>query len=233
MKKISIVVPCFNEKHTIEKIIQNILDSDIGSISKEIIIVDDNSNDGTREIIKEKIENLVSKVIYHNKNFGKGFAVKSGLDFVTGDVVIIQDADLEYDPKEYKKLLIPFLEADADIVYGSRFLGGGSYVRIHFFWHEIANKSLTFFCNIFTNLNLSDMETGCKAFKTSAIKSINIQEKSFGFEPEVTIKLAKSKFKFYEVSVSYKGRSYEEGKKIGFKDAVRALYCIIKYSLFS
>ena len=231
--KLSIIIPCFNEIHTIDKIINKIIQSlNVYQYSNyEIVIVDDNSTDGTKERLKayETNENFV--VHYHDKNLGKGAAIHSGIKLVSGKLTLIQDADLEYDPFDYDKLLIPFFEANADIVYGSRFLGGGKYVRIHFFWHYLANKILTFICNLFVNLNLSDMETGYKAFKTSALKSIELKEKTFSFEPEVTIKLSKKKYKFFEVPVTYNGRSYEEGKKIGLKDAFIALKTIILYSL--
>ena len=231
--KLSIIIPCYNEKNTIELILEKILKSlnDYKIFNYEIIIVDDNSKDGTIKIlenlkVKEKI-----KIYFHELNLGKGAAIQTALNYVTGDVTIIQDADLEYDPFDYKKLLTPFFEANADVVYGSRFLGGGKYVRIHFFWHYLANKILTFICNLFINLNLTDMETGYKAFRTSALKNIKLKEKSFSFEPEVTIKLSKKKYKFFEVPVSYNGRSYEEGKKIGIKDAFIALKAIIFYSI--
>ncbi len=233
--KLSIIIPCYNEKNTIESILEKILKSlnDYKIFNYEIIIVDDNSKDGTIKIlenlkVKEKI-----KIYFHELNLGKGAAIQTALNYVTGDVTIIQDADLEYDPFDYKKLLTPFFEANADVVYGSRFLGGGKYVRIHFFWHYLANKILTFICNLFINLNLTDMETGYKAFRTSALKNITLKEKSFSFEPEVTIKLSKKKYKFFEVPVSYNGRSYEEGKKIGIKDAFIALKAIIFYSIKS
>ena len=171
------------------------------------------------------------RIILHDHNQGKGAAIRTGIKNINGDILIIQDADLEYDPSDYNKLLTPFFETDADIVYGSRFLGGGKYVRIHFFWHYLANKILTFICNIFINLNLTDMETGYKVFKSSVIKNINIEEDSFSFEPEVTIKLARKKYKFYEVPITYNGRSYEEGKKIGLKDAFIALKTIIICSI--
>ena len=231
--KLSVIIPCYNEKNTIKLIINKIIESlkYYNFLNYEIIVVDDFSKDGTREILKEfeKAQNL--KVFFHEKNYGKGHAIKTGIKSVTGEVVLIQDADLEYDPYDYNKLLLPFFETDADIVYGSRFLGGGKYVRIHFFWHYLANKILTFICNLFTNLNLTDMETGYKVFKSAVLKSIKIEEDSFSFEPEVTIKLSKKKCKFYEVPISYNGRSYDEGKKIGLKDAFVALKTIIFYSI--
>ena len=164
---------------------------------------------------------------------GKGAAIQTALKYISGDIVLIQDADLEYDPHDYNKLLVPFFEANADVVYGSRFLGGGKYVRIHFFWHYLANKILTFVCNLFINLNLTDMETGYKVFKSNVLKSIELKEKTFSFEPEVTIKVIKKNYKFFEVPITYNGRSYEEGKKIGLKDAFIALKTIILYSLKS
>lgn len=231
--KLSIIIPCFNEIHTIDKIINKIIQSlnAYQYSNYEIVIVDDNSTDGTKERLKvyETNENFV--VHYHDKNLGKGAAIHSGIKLVSGKLTLIQDADLEYDPFDYDKLLLPFFETDADIVYGSRFLGGGKYTRIHFFWHFMANKILTFICNLFTNLNLTDIETGYKVFKTEILKKINLVEKSFSFEPEVTVKLAKEKFKFYEVPITYNGRSYDQGKKIGLKDAFIALKAIILYSI--
>ncbi len=230
--KLSIIIPCFNEKNTIEVILKKIKESlkYHKIIEYEIIIVDDFSNDGTTEVLKNLIDKEKMKIYFHNINLGKGAAIHTALKNITGDITIIQDADLEYDPFDYNKLLVPFFETNADIVYGSRFLGGGKYVRIHFFWHYLANKILTFICNLCINLNLTDMETGYKVFKTTAIKNINLKEKSFSFEPEVTIKLAKKNYKFFEVPISYNGRSYEEGKKIGLKDAFIALKTIILYS---
>ena len=230
--KLSIVIPCYNEKNTIENILKKIDKSlkDYKISKYEIIIVDDFSNDGTNKLLKNLAFDEKIQIHYHDNNLGKGAAIHTALKYITGDITIIQDADLEYDPSDYSKLLLPFFEANADIVYGSRFLGGGKYVRIHFFWHYLANKILTFICNLFINLNLTDMETGYKAFNTSVLKSINLKEKSFSFEPEVTIKLAKKKYKFFEVPVTYNGRSYEEGKKIGLKDAFIALKTIIFYS---
>ena len=230
--KLSIIIPCYNEKDTIGEIIKRI-DQSLNSyelLKYEILIVDDFSNDGTKEILKDYTNNEKIQIYYHDNNLGKGAAIHTALKYTSGDITIIQDADLEYDPFDYYKLLVPFFEADADIVYGSRFLGGGKYVRIHFFWHYLANKILTFICNLFVNLNLSDMETGYKVFKTSALKSIDLKEKTFSFEPEVTIKLSKKNYKFFEVPITYNGRSYEEGKKIGLKDAFIALKTIILYS---
>ena len=230
--KLSIVIPCYNEKKTIEAILKKVIKSlnDYKFLNYEIIIVDDHSKDGTTELLKNLTFDEKIKTFFHESNLGKGAAIHTALKHITGDITIIQDADLEYDPFDYNKLLLPFFETNADVVYGSRFLGGGKYVRIHFFWHYLANKTLTFICNLFTNLNLTDMETGYKVFKTSVLKSILLQEKTFSFEPEVTIKLAKKKFKFYEVPITYNGRSYEEGKKIGLKDAFIALKTIILYS---
>jgi len=231
--KLSIIIPCYNENKTIDIIIKKITDSLImyNFLNYEIIIVDDFSTDGTRDKLNNFYSEKNIKIHLHDKNLGKGAAIQTAIKHVTGDLLLIQDADLEYDPFDYDKLLLPFFETDADIVYGSRFLGGGKYVRIHFFWHYLANKILTFLCNLFINLNLTDMETGYKVFKSSAIKSIILIEKSFAFEPEVTIKLAKKKYKFYEVPITYNGRSYEEGKKIGLKDAFIALKTIILYSI--
>ena len=228
--KISILIPCYNEEKTLRNILQKVIKFE--KYEKEIIIIDDASNDKSYEIAKEFEKNFdFVKTYRQTKNIGKGSAIKSGLEHVTGDIVLIQDADLEYDPIDYPRLLEPFENTDADVVYGSRFLGGG-YVRLHFYWHSIANKLLTTFSNILTNLNMTDMETGYKLFKTKAIKSINLKEKSFSIEPEITVKLAKKKFIFYEVPISYKGRSYEEGKKITFKDAFFAIFSLIKYRFF-
>ena len=226
---LSVIIPVYNEVRTINQIINKVLN--VKTQYKEIIIVDDHSTDCTIKELENYKNNNLFKILHHENNKGKGACLITAIPYLTGDYVIIQDADLEYDPFDYNKLLLPFFETDADIVYGSRFLGGGKYVRIHFFWHYLANKILTFLCNLFINLNLTDMETGYKVFKISALKNINLIEKSFAFEPEVTIKLAKKKYKFYEVPISYNGRSYEEGKKIGLKDAFIALKTIILYSL--
>ena len=228
--KISIVIPCYNEEKTLNKIIEKVLN--FKTFDKEIIIVDDHSSDSSQYIIEDLKKNHSEiKSIRHEKNFGKGESLKTGIKASSGNIILFQDADLEYNPDDYDKLLGPFINTDADVVYGSRFLGG-NYVRLHFFWHHVANKLLTTLCNIFTNLNMTDMETGYKLFKSDIIKSIKLKEKSFGIEPEITMKLAKKKSIFYEVPISYSGRSYEQGKKIGIKDAFRAVYCIIKYKFF-
>ncbi len=228
MKK-SIIIPCYNEINNISKVIDKVL-SKI-NVEDNVIIVDDGSNDGTSQYLAN-VKNEKIKIILNNQNLGKGHALKTALKEkeILRELVLIQDADLEYSPDDYEKLLLPFHETNADVVYGSRFLGGSRYQRIHFFWHYLANKILTFITNIFTNLNMTDMETGYKVFKKSVLTDLNLKENSFGIEPEITIKLAKKRLKFYEVPVSYAGRSYEEGKKIRLKDAFIALYCIIKYS---
>ncbi|RMD85610.1 MAG: glycosyltransferase family 2 protein [Candidatus Dadabacteria bacterium] len=225
--KLSVVIPCYNERDTIEKIVEAVAKSPVSD--KEIIIVDDCSTDGTRERLKT-IESQVDKVIYHDRNMGKGAALRTGFASATGDVVVVQDADLEYDPQEYPRLLEPIEKGLADVVYGSRFLGTGAH-RVVYFWHMVGNKFLTLLSNMFTNLNLTDMETCYKMFKREVIQSIKIEEDRFGFEPEITAKLARKGVVIYEVGISYYGRTYEEGKKIGWKDGVRAIYCILKYNL--
>jgi glycosyltransferase involved in cell wall biosynthesis len=228
--KLSIIIPCYNEEKTLKIIVDRVIK--FKELEKEIIIVDDCSTDKSKIVIQELSDTYPElRGIFLTKNSGKGSALKKGFEEVSGDIVLIQDADLEYDPKDYSALIKPFKNTDADVVYGSRFMGG-EYVRLHFFWHYVANKLLTFVTNVVTNLNMSDMETGYKLFKKSAIQSIDVKEKSFGIEPEITVKLAKKKFIFYEVPISYQGRSYEEGKKITLKDAFLALYCIFKYKFF-
>ena len=229
IKKLSIIIPCYNEQDTILNILEEV--GKFNDFEKEIIIIDDGSTDKTKEILKSLDDDSIKK-IFSEKNYGKGRAIRTGIKESSGDIVLIQDADLEYSPQDYPNLLRPFYEAGADVVYGSRFLGGTGYVRLHYYLHYIANKILTHFCNVFTNLNMTDMETGYKVFRSDVIKSINLKENSFGIEPEITVKLAKKKFKFYEVGISYKGRSYLEGKKITFKDAIIAFFCIIKYRFF-
>jgi len=224
---LSVIVPCFNEIKTIGEVIENILDSPINP--KEIIIVDDFSSDGSREYLK-KINNKNIKTIFHEKNLGKGAALSKGIANAEGEIIIIQDADLEYDPKEYPNVVGPIINGKADIVYGSRFQGGQPH-RVVYFWHRIGNGFLTIFSNLFTDLNLTDMETCYKAFRSDIIKTIEIEEKRFGFEPEITAKISKLNCRIYEVGISYYGRTYKEGKKIGWKDGIRAIYCILKYNL--
>ena len=227
--KLSIIVPCYNERDTLSEIISLVKQSPVEE--KEIILVDDGSSDGTTDMIRRELEKTVDRVIYHPKNMGKGAAIRSALQYVTGDVVIIQDADLEYDPREYPKLIAPIAEGKADVVYGSRFLGEGPH-RVHMFWHYVGNKLLTILSNMFTNLNLTDMETCYKTFRTHILKNITLKERGFGVEPEITAKMAKQKCRVYEVGISYYGRSYSEGKKINWKDGLKAVYFIIRYSLF-
>ena len=228
--KISIIIPCFNEEKTISLVINKILSNYPGE--KEIIVIDDCSNDKTREILKSDLENKIDKLIFNEKNYGKGFSIRKGINIAEGDVILIQDADLEYDPLDYNKLLKPIEKGVADVVYGSRFLGGEEK-RVLYFWHTIGNKFLTTFSNMFSNLNLTDMEVGYKLFKSNVIKDIDLIENRFGFEPEITAKIAKKKIRIFEVGISYYGRKYEDGKKITWKDGVSALRCIIKYNLFN
>ncbi len=227
--KLSIIIPCYNEETTIRGIIRAVLAAPVKE--REVIVVDDCSKDGTREILRAEIAPLVDRVIYHEKNMGKGAALRSGFAAATGDVVIVQDADLEYDPQDYPLILEPFLAGKADVVFGSRFMGGRPH-RVHFFWHYAGNRFLTLLSNMFTNLNLTDMETGYKAFRREVIQSITLEEDRFGIEPEITAKVAGMGLPIYEVGISYYGRSYAEGKKIGWRDGVRAIYCILKYNLF-
>jgi glycosyltransferase involved in cell wall biosynthesis len=228
--KLSIVIPCYNERNTIASIIEAVRASDYPD--KEIIVIDDCSSDGTTEVLKRQIEpsGLVNKVLYHAVNQGKGAALRTGFAHATGDIVIVQDADLEYDPQEYSRLVGPIRAGKADVVFGSRFLGGDSH-RVLYFWHMVGNKFLTLLSNIFTNLNLTDMETCYKAFRREILQSIRVEENRFGFEPEITAKIARTRCRVYEVGISYYGRTYEEGKKIGWKDGVRAIYCIVKYNV--
>ena len=227
MPTLSIIIPVYNEKDTITKLLDLVTAVDI---DKEIIIIDDFSTDGTREIISNYKKNNVS-VIHHNMNYGKGRAIQTGIKKATGDIVIIQDADLEYNPTEYSKLIEPILSEDADVVYGSRFTGSSAH-RVLYYWHYVGNKFLTMLSNMFTNLNLTDMETCYKTFRREIIQNIEIEENRFGFEPEITAKIAKMNCRIYEVGISYKGRTYEEGKKIGVKDGFWAIWCILKYNIF-
>jgi glycosyltransferase involved in cell wall biosynthesis len=227
--KLSIVIPCFNEINTIEIIANKV--KNISYSNKEIIIVDDCSTDGSREILKNKIEAFVDKIIYQDRNQGKGSALRAGIKAANGDIVVIQDADLEYDPDYIPRLVQPILDGNADVVFGSRFMGGNPH-RVVYYWHMVGNKLLTTLSNMLTNINLTDIETCYKAFKREIIESIKIEENRFGFEPEITAKIAKLKCRVYEVGIPYYGRTYEEGKKIGWKDGFSAIRCIIKYNLF-
>lgn len=225
--KLSIIIPCYNEERTIRAIIDAVRASPYPS--KEIIVVDDCSRDGTRAILAG-ISSLVDRVILHEANQGKGAALRTGIAAATGDIVVIQDADLEYDPNEYPLLIEPILQGKADVVFGSRFMRSGPH-RVVNFWHRVGNGVLTSFSNMFTNLDLTDMETCYKAFRREIIQAIEIEENRFGFEPEVTAKIARKRCRIFEVGISYNGRSYGEGKKIGWKDGVRAMYCIVKYNV--
>ena len=228
--KLSIIIPVFNEAATIAKIIGLVRAVEVG-MEKEILLVDDCSRDGTRDVLAGlAAESADLKVIYHEVNQGKGAALRSGFSAATGDIVLIQDADLEYDPNEYPRLLKPILDGRADVVYGSRFLGGGAH-RVVYYWHYLGNKLLTTLSNMTTNLNLTDMETCYKVFRREVIQKIKIEENRFGFEPEITAKVAKLRVPIYEVGISYYGRTYEEGKKIGWRDGFRALWAIFKYNL--
>jgi glycosyltransferase involved in cell wall biosynthesis len=230
--KLSIVIPCYNELATIDRILDAVRQSPYPD--KEIIVVDDCSIDGTRERLKSEIEPCghVHRVIYHDRNQGKGAALRTGFRYASGDIVIVQDADLEYDPNEYPRLVEPIVAGKADVVFGSRFVGSEAH-RVLYFWHRVGNNVLTLFSNMLTDLDLTDMETCYKAFRREVIQSIEIEESRFGFEPEITAKVAKRRnLRVYEVGISYYGRTYEEGKKIGWKDGLRAIYCIIKYNWF-
>jgi glycosyltransferase involved in cell wall biosynthesis len=227
--KLSVVIPCYNEFGTIEQVVRAVKASPVKDL--EIIIVDDFSTDGTRELLHSQLELEVDRVIYHRKNQGKGAALRTGFAAATGDIVIVQDADLEYDPQEYSIVIEPILLNKADVVFGSRFQGGRPH-RVVYYWHKIGNNLLTTLSNMFTNINLTDMETCYKAFRREIIQSIRIKENRFGFEPEITAKVAKIGCRIYEVGISYYGRTYKEGKKIGWKDGFRAIYCILKYNLF-
>ncbi|MBW2234967.1 MAG: glycosyltransferase family 2 protein [Deltaproteobacteria bacterium] len=225
---LSVVIPCYNEVTTLEDVVAAVR---AAPIKTEIVLVDDASSDGTRELIREKLEDRVERVVYHEENQGKGAALRSGFAVVTGDVVVVQDADLEYDPAEFPRLLQPFVQKDADVVYGSRFIGSGSH-RVLYYWHSLGNWGLTILSNMLTNLNLTDMEVCYKLFRREVLEQITIEEDRFGIEPEITAKVSKLGCRIYEVGISYSGRTYAEGKKIGWRDGVRALWCIFKYNLF-
>jgi glycosyltransferase involved in cell wall biosynthesis len=226
---ISVVIPVYNEKGTILELLRRVEAVEVPGLSREIVLVDDFSTDGTRELLRKEVEARPGvRVLYHDRNRGKGAALRTGIATTAGDIVLIQDADLEYDPREYPKLLAPILDGRADVVYGSRF-SGSEAKRVLFFWHSVGNRFLTTFSNMFTNLNLTDMETCYKVFRGDILRGIRIEEDRFGFEPEVTAKIARLRCRIYEVGIGYSGRTYAEGKKINWKDGVHALWCILKY----
>lgn len=229
MKKISIIIPCYNEQETISIIIDRILKVD--QFSYEIIVIDDFSTDKSRNILEEKLKSKIDHLILNDKNYGKGYSIKQGIKKATGEIILVQDADLEYDPQDYNKIFKPLLNNKADVVFGSRFIGS-SEKRVLYFWHSMGNAFLTLMSNIFTNLNLTDMECCYKAFRSDIIKNIDLKENRFGFEPEITAKISKKNLRIFEVGVSYYGRKYSEGKKITWKDGFSAIRCIVKYNLF-
>jgi glycosyltransferase involved in cell wall biosynthesis len=226
--KLSVIIPCYNEANTVEELIQRVRQAPVEDL--EIILVDDASTDGTTQLLQSEVALLVDKIIYHEKNMGKGAALRTGFKEATGEIVVVQDADLEYDPKEYPKLMAPIVAGNADVVFGSRFTGGDAH-RVVYFWHMVGNRFLTLLSNMLTNINLTDMEACYKMFRREVIQSIAIRENRFGFEPEIVAKVAARKWRIYEVGISYHGRTYEQGKKINWKDGVRAIWAILKYNL--
>ncbi len=226
---LSVIIPCYNEKSTIKDLLEAVEKSPVSP--KEVIVVDDASTDGTLDTLESELGHLYQLLLKHGVNQGKGAALRTGISAATGDIVVIQDADLEYDPNEYEKLIRPILEQRADVVYGSRFIGAAPH-RVLYFWHRVGNGFLTLLSNMLTNLNLTDMETCYKVFRREIIQSITIEENRFGFEPEITAKISRLQCRLFEVGISYYGRTYEEGKKIGWRDGVRAIYCILKYNLW-
>lgn len=229
MQTLSIVIPVFNEQKTLLEVVESVLAVEVGELSKELVIVDDGSTDGTVELIRSQLAGRDGvRVLFHEVNQGKGAALRTGFAHTTGDIVLIQDADLEYDPRDYPRLITPILEGRADVVYGSRFIGGESH-RVLFYWHSVGNRLLTTLSNMMTNLNLTDIETCYKVFRGEVIRGIKIDENRFGFEPEITAKLASRRLRIYEVGIHYAGRTYEDGKKITWRDGFRALWCIFRY----
>lgn len=226
---ISVIIPCYNEVITIKEIIDKVIKTK--KYNTEIIVIDDCSTDGSRDILKNDLKNLIHTLILNDKNYGKGYSVRQGIQAANGDIIIIQDADLEYDPSDYNKLISPILNGYADVVYGSRFIGTDEK-RVLNYWHSVINKFLTTLSNMLTNINLTDMEVCYKAFRTNQIKDIKLQENRFGFEPEITAKIAKKKLRIFEVGIKYYGRTYLQGKKIGWKDGINAIKCILKYNIF-
>jgi glycosyltransferase involved in cell wall biosynthesis len=227
--KVSVIIPVFNERGTIEQVVNAVRAAPIDNI--EIIVVDDASTDGTQQVLKEKISAMADQIIYQPRNSGKGAALRAGFAAATGDVILVQDADLEYNPADYPTLLEPIVSGKADAVFGSRFMGGRPH-RVLYFWHMVGNRFLTLLSNMFTNLNLTDLETCYKVFRAPLVKSLDLRENRFGFEPEVTAKLARTRCRIYEVGISYNGRTYSEGKKVNWKDGFRAIYAIVRYNLF-
>ena len=234
MSSITVVIPCFNEEGTIEAVITRVRSADVSGLELQIVAVDDGSTDGSEQVLARiAAEDRIVEVYRHDRNRGKGAALRTGFSHATGDVVLIQDADLEYDPRDYPKLLAPILEGRADVVYGSRFRGGDS-ARVLYFWHSVGNRLLTLLSNMFTDLNLTDMETGYKVFRRDVLERISLRENRFGIEPEITARIShlNPRPRIYEIGIGYSGRTYEEGKKIGWKDGVKAITCILRYNLF-